>query len=277
MDLNEIKKSILTGEEYWELMNKGVGDITSYIFDLNRGNKHLRFFGCTHTNDPGHPMYQEIEKSFNEFKPDMVYVEGVKFGDGSKEAYISGMAEMSIEEAKRTAESFFVLKLAINAGVDFECPEPDYIDEYNFLLNKDFSKKDLLTYYVYRQISQFQRERKINKNLNVEEYIEDYVTRRFIKAGWDEVEVNAWEEEILNNLDLDNEALYANSTNPTPSPKREWTHLNEIAKACSRFRDEYIVERLAEGLKTHNRLFVVYGFTHAVVQEPALKALFETI
>jgi len=43
----------------------------------------------------------------------------------------------------------------------------------------------------------------------------------------------------------------------------------------SLFRDRKIVGDIAEAFKTHKRVFVVYGSSHAVMQEPALKMLFE--
>jgi hypothetical protein len=52
---------------------------------------------------------------------------------------------------------------------------------------------------------------------------------------------------------------------------------NEVSAESGRIRDEHIIERLAEGLKNHNKLFVVYGREHAVVDEPALRYMFENM
>ncbi len=48
-----------------------------------------------------------------------------------------------------------------------------------------------------------------------------------------------------------------------------------VVEASSLFRDRNIVIEIAKTLETHNRIFVVYGASHAVMEEPALRKLFE--
>jgi hypothetical protein len=51
--------------------------------------------------------------------------------------------------------------------------------------------------------------------------------------------------------------------------------LNRIGSASSLFRDRKIVSDILEAFKTHDRIFVIYGASHAVMQEPALKKAFD--
>jgi hypothetical protein len=56
------------------------------------------------------------------------------------------------------------------------------------------------------------------------------------------------------------------------SPGKENT-IKKISLLSWELRDAKIVETIINRLEEYNRIFIVYGASHAVVQEPALKAL----
>lgn len=275
--IDELKDLILTNEQYKDQPFAHAEGERSYVFELTNGEKKIVYFGSSHTNDPEDPLFEEIKKKFEEANPEIVYIEGWRAINGRKDAVREGLKKQSLEDTKTEGESHFTLKLGVDAGTDFESPEPDSSQEITHLIEKGFSKKDIFFYYIYRDIDQYQRQ---NKERSIEEckkYLEPYFKGFRRDSGWDSAEVDALEGEILAELDVNDLEKYHAQVDPTPWEGKPQTILNEISRNSSNFRDTYIFERIAEGLKKHNKLFVVYGSAHAVKQEPALRALMENI
>jgi hypothetical protein len=143
------------------------------------------------------------------------------------------------------------------------------------LTNKGFSKKDILTFYAFRAIDYHLR---THSEVVLEDY-EQIIARtagRFRNLeNWNEDELQSIQREMLSQLPIEDPEYYAHHVDPVPSDTHPQTVLNEISRGSSHFRDRHIFERIAQGLKTHNRIFVVYGSGHAVKQEPALRAVID--
>jgi hypothetical protein len=60
-------------------------------------------------------------------------------------------------------------------------------------------------------------------------------------------------------------------------PGRSDTFLNQVSTTVNRFRDEHMVAVLASLMARGERVFAVVGSSHAVMQEPALRSLFELV
>ncbi len=270
------KKLILTNDEYVEHeYNKSEVDPRSYVFDIEKGNKKITYFGSSHINKIEDPLFGKIRESFNETKPQIVYVEGMNSINKRKEEVKSFLNTLSLEDVvEKYGESGFALNLAIDNNLDFESPEPDFNIEIEKILEKGYSKKDIFNFYAYRDVYQYQR---MNDKRNVEDlaiYLKPHFDKFKNSSGWDNTEIESFIQELFSNIELDSEK-YSSETDPIMRNKEEFKVTNEISKVSSDFRNEYIVERIAEGLKNHDRIFVVYGASHAVVQEPAIRFLLE--
>ena len=272
MNIEKLKGLILTSEQYRDQPFAKSEDRT-YTYTLDNGSRRLTFFGSQHLYDPSHPMFSEIKGLFEKEKPDMVYIEGWEQINHQKEDVRKMGKETSFEDAAREGESHFTLKLAVDAVADFESPEPHHAAEIAHLLDQGFSHEEVYNFYAYRQIGQFQQQHENSDAESCKEYMSRYLDRFARDSNWSEEELQSYRDKLFAELDLTGD-IYSQQTDPIPWDDRPQTRLNDIARASGRFRDEYIFERIVEGLKTHDRIFVVYGSAHAVVQEPALRALF---
>lgn len=61
--------------------------------------------------------------------------------------------------------------------------------------------------------------------------------------------------------------------NNTPYFMDKPSAVNEIRNLSWSYRDKHAVEIIAREVENHDRILVLYGSSHAVVQEPALRAL----
>lgn len=76
-------------------------------------------------------------------------------------------------------------------------------------------------------------------------------------------------------MDVENDEQTLDFVDPIPweHNKNNQTVINQIARATSQYRDRFMVSEIAKALQTHKKIFVVFGASHAVMQEPALKEL----
>ncbi|MEK7579076.1 MAG: hypothetical protein AAB460_00900 [Patescibacteria group bacterium] len=273
VDLEPLKKMILDGQEYLDHpFNHGEKD-KNYIFELTSGNKRLVYFGSHHTNNPQDPMFEEIQTRFKELQPEIVYVEGMQEINDHKELAVEKRKDTTLEETIKDGENLYTLKLAIDAGVEFESPEPKQFEVIQHLLGKGFSGGDIFKEHMYSIIAQYQRHYAKEKTLEgCKKYLEPYFSRFQKNSRWKLEDLERVKQELFADLDLD-ATKYRDQVVPNPRKEAVQTIINQVSRNSSRFRDEYGLERIAEGLKNHDKLFVVYGSGHAVRLEPALRAL----
>ena len=272
----EPKAEVMTYEEYAEVHHD-----TPYVFEIESGDKKISYFGAEHSRNPQNPMFEELEQKFLETNPDIVFVEGWNRLEEVKPGIIKGFKKASRENIiKQFGEPGFTMKLAAEAGIDLESPEPKFRDEINHLLERGFGREEIFAFYAYRQIEQYHR---TPEKPELEEYLAPFIQKEFsVAAKWKDFDYSVKHlQEIGNKIwgekgDLNDPRHAEEKNNPTLSDdtKDRQTVVNEIARQSSRYRDECVVERIKEAIKEKDRLFIVFGATHAVMQEPALRKMF---
>ncbi len=243
-----------------------------YMFQVESGAKRISYFGTSHTNDPSDPQFVALEDSFYQEKPDIVLVEGLVGINEQKENVREILRTTSREELIKTyGEAGEALQLAEKAGCEFESPEPLYANEIVHLAELGYSRKDIFRFYLHRQIYQYQREHEQRSLDELTQYLQSSFEEFVDSSGYDRYEIEDYRGELLSDVHLDSDE-YDRETDPKIS-NEERTVINEISFASSQFRDAYIVERIGQNLKQHDKIFVVYGFGHAITQERALQFL----
>ncbi len=274
--MEAILSSIMTAEEYSKIKHA-----TPYIFELKAGDKELYYFGSPHTSDPSNPLFTEIEAAFSKANPDIVFVEGMNVR-GDKTKFNERVKSTTREEAiDRMGESGLTLKLGIEKGIDWESPEPTDEDLYNDLLAKGFSKEEIFAWDVFQILPQYNRQM---KKEGFKKYVSGFIDRFKLTTNWEgfdysyERAIKLGEQIFGEDVDVENDQRALDWIDPIPwgEKKERQTILNRIGEASSLFRDKKIVTDIIEAFKTHKRVFVVYGASHAVMQEPALKKAFES-
>ena len=123
-------------EEYAEMHHE-----TPYVFEIESGDKKIVYFGAEHSRDPENSMFGEIEQKFRDANPQIVFVEGMTNLEDRKQEDIEKLKEKSREEViKELGEPGFALKLAVEAGIEIESPEPKFDEEINYLVEHGFNR-----------------------------------------------------------------------------------------------------------------------------------------
>jgi hypothetical protein len=245
----------------------------NYQWEATSGGKTISFFGSCHPSDPEDPEFRRIQEAFSNAKPTKVYIEGNKRFNANKPDVIQRGKRVSLEKTKEGGEPLFTLKLAIDAGVDFESPEPQFADEIRNVVDKGLPKADIFTYFLARGGAGYFRR---NKERSIEACVAaiEPAFQHFKEASrWPSDELDSLKKEFIANIKIDDDAYFENLMDPVPWAHLPKTSLKDVAGAVSDFRERIVFEGIAQGLKDNDRIFVVFGSGHAVRTEAAFRAL----
>lgn len=270
--LERAKALILTPREQTEQPAAHI-DEPRYVIELANNGKELTYFGARHTNDPGNPIFDEIQEAFEKARPQKIYFEGWAASNIHTEQAREYISSMTLEQAKQNGESIFLLKLAVDAGIPFESPEPVEADMFAHLTKLGFSGRDIFMQIFHRQMHQYLRETKEPSLEACKIELGRYFDRFRKESNLSVEELDLLEDEAFASIDLAAGDFYSDNADPVPWPDKPMTRSKEVSAASTVYRDQFALGRIAAGLNEYDRVFAVYGRNHAIALEPALKAL----
>lgn len=257
--LAQAPKDIMTYEEYASISHS-----IPYTFELSKNNQHLFYFGANHSCDPHNIQYPLLRSFWDKFiettkgENCVVLVEGC-LRDGN-------FATPEDAACYDGGEGGYITFFAQQANIPLECPDITPKDLY-YKLIEQFPGN----YIYYKRFAQNALEFNLCKKNNPEL---DF-TQFYLKRG-------ASKEHLENMLEV-HEMLFNAPFNPhdelffyhITNPVEEKTIINQICRQASILRDQHIVEYIEKLIKQGKHVFVVYGCTHAVMQEKALRTIIE--
>jgi hypothetical protein len=256
--LNELQK------KYLELTKFGPYP-SPYFFHIRKGGQILYYLGFDHIYDPKDPSWGVLENYLQDFidktdgKKRMVLVEG-----GEK------MLPYNRKELVKTmGEAYYTWFLAQSAAVQVSSPEPDTVDQLNYLANQ-FPKDAVITSMFVEQIA-------IRSNYIKPDSIEDSLTNYLdhLKgiSDWDKNlfdKKNIFEnyQEISGvELDYNNLEYIKKETDPY----QNINVINEIINAKSQYKDKIILSNMERLWKKGYNIFIVFGKPHSIIHELTIR------
>ena len=248
-----------------------------YIFEIANCDKRLVYFGARHTNDSADPEFEQIEQKLTELKPQLVLVEGRRQLSDQKEKVLEYLKSKDRNKIiKDGGEPDFTIKLAAEARVDVESPEPKLSDEINDLIEHSFDKYDIFAFYIYRGMSGYN----VPSDSDLfDKYLKSWINYFKTATNWGGFDYSTANIERAGKKIWGDKVKLSDSDQSRFDPvfARSNTISNKIAIQSSLFRDKFITQQIAEAMKNYDRIFIVYGASHAVMQEPALRAIINTM
>lgn len=237
---------------------------TTEIIELTNNGKTLIVYGSFHKNNPENPMFVDIEERLLKLSPDIVLNEG---GDWP----LYRTKEESIINAE---EEGFIKYLCVKNDIAIRTFEPTAQNEYEYILSK-YKKSDVLLMYFCRRIARVQRKSNIedfkNEMLN---YLSSQKQKGFpidnIEKEYNEI---LQHYKITFNKELD----WRNFESKYVDPNRDFTILNKINRELSIYRDNQLLESIRDELNNKNKVFVIVGAGHVVVQKERIIQIFNEV
>lgn len=255
----------MTYEEYAHTQHQ-----TPYLFSLKKNNQHIYYFGANHSRDPNDIQFPMLEQFWQNFldvtggKNCAVLVEGALRTIGTT------------KEACADEEGCLITFLASEKDIPVFCPEP----------RKSYAVRKLLKQYPIEHIAYMEfaqanysahHKKEVVPDIDLTKFAEfilnDFTC--FFKQCFYDREftldmIKAVHRELFNTeLDIDDKEFFYSICNPVLGS----TAINKICRTNSILRDEHIIKHIESLYAQGKNIFVVYGASHAVMQEPAIKKI----
>lgn len=228
-----------------------------YAFSLSKSAHHLYYFGANHSCNPTNEQYPALEKHWNDFLQVTQGKNCVVIIEGSRRRLCKTKDEAITQAA---GEGGFMTYVAHKEGIPVICPEPQDETLQQKLLT--YFTQDAIIYREFAQaVQQFHRYKKNDASLEFESFYQRYTLPSL------DVMKNIHATLFKSDLDIDDESFFYNITNPVVTD----TIINKVCRQASMLRDQYIVASIDQLIQEGKNIFVVYGSTHAVMQELAIK------
>lgn len=258
-----IEKYLMSYEDYSKVKHS-----VPHFYNISSGNQVLYYFGANHSRNPLDEQYQELRKFWDDFIKKTNKQESFVFVEGGERP-----VNISEEEAIHNgAEANLITYLASQHSIKTYSPEPPDKLIFENLLSS-FSKDEIIYHEFAKMTCQW------NRYAGNKPDYSDY-TRNFLKnirasSGWIDFDFSF--ENIMKihknifeiNFNENDGKFFYDITNPTI----ELSIINRVCRINSILRDQYILRSIEDYWNRGKNLFIVYGYTHSIMHEPALKKL----
>lgn len=264
--MKKMNKSLLMSfEEYSSKLHE-----VPYFYFIKRSKQSLYHFGAKHTRDPHHPQFNLLLEKWQNFLDATTQTKRIVFIEGRASVDQITTLEESINNRGETGAAIF---LSIQEDIPFYRPEPETKDEVTELL-KEFSRDDIFYFYVSRAVGSSLR---VLSSENLTKTLELKIKQYQNELQWNDFDFSLKNfekihQKIFNKkIDFDDKDFFIKISNPRLSE----TKINIITKKTSTFRNNFILSQIEKYWVEGYSIFIVYGASHVVMQEPAIRSLVE--
>lgn len=251
---------LMTYEEY-----ENAEQIFPHFFEVEKNGRHISYFGADHIYDPHHEQIAEIKDAWKSFASKIEKGQSVVLVEGGTR----DNTDNEEEAIRNDGEAGLATYLAEQAGIPIESPEPSLSYEVAELL-KQFSKEEILYYYFSRSVDQW---KKVDNGGDALQYAQRLVS--------DEAKALRVTQDIFITLSETHKKIFGTELDlndlehfeKASDPANIYSVSNQVARATSILRDQYILKEIEKKWNEGKSLFIVYGATHAIMQEPAIRYL----
>ncbi len=269
----QLGDNVMNAQEY-----SGIRHESPYIFELTRNGKKITYFGSDHVSDPNNTLFAQIRSTLEKAAPDLVLVEGVEKLRERRESFHVWLSEMSESETiEQGGEPLFAVRLALEKGIECNSPEPSDEFVHEQLIAKGYTPDEIFAYELFRVLPQYYRR---GNGDSFREYAQPFLDRFKRSTEWRgydysyENALRIGEAIVGHPVDVESDEMVSEYVDPIPRADITETALNRVGRVTSHIRDCFAVEDIARELHTHDNIFIIFGHSHAVMHEPALRKLF---
>jgi len=229
-----------------------------YVLELDCGLSQLLYYGSFHSVNESHSQFEDIERKWHAFKPDVALCEGGQWP----------LTETRQEAIRYYGEQGLLRFLANRDRVPLRCLDATVVEQAHFLSHK-YSWEHIMVFFLLRQ-AVIERLRgwtgedvapiqKVLDNLTQWAYMDDCPARvsdvvQMAKRHFPELD--SWQNIPANYFYLAEQGKF----------------LPEMFQAVNRYRDQKMLGEILAEMKKNQRVFALVGRSHVAMQTPVLLA-----
>ncbi len=272
------QSKLMTPEQYSQIEHP-----KPYTYTFEANGKVLYYMGSSYPTDPADPTFMQLEEAMERIQPEIVLVGNVKpMDDGKRQNYLNQIMDSDMNELiSRRADIGFMVRRAKEHGIEWLPLEPADAEVYEFLEAEGYQKREI---YLFRMIQELTTYQRLPNKPDFTEFKRQVLQSFERKTEWEDfdytesallqtIQDTYGEELTLEQLAEDPQLKTLGHPGNTPYFMDSPSRVNEIWSLAWAFRDKHAIEIIAKAVQEHDRIMVLYGASHAVVQEEAVKGL----
>lgn len=266
------------------LINDYSGDLQAkepykppFISHFSKGQKHLYYIAACHEFGADAPTHQTIRHAIDNYKPDLVIIEGVETNGGISPQKIveDGLKQ---QQHGQIDERNYAALLATSANIPFLGGEPPDAEVFTHMRQQGYSDKDTMGFYALRMMPFWRKQHGMT-----EATIDEFVGRYLNDSHFDHIapqermtaqEFRQWYDAHKTN----NKSLMETETwefPPLNTPNA--TYFQRMSHATSIIREKNLDQTIAAALNNHDKVLVVYGSGHLAQSSRVFENMFGNV
>lgn len=236
---------------------------------LNHGKKNLVFFGTSHVRDADHPQFKAVEDFFTKYKPQIAFNEG---GQVAETEHFSFSRDSAI---LKDGETGLLKYLCDKTKISLLNGDMSTDEEFAGLLSK-FSREQV---YLYLGIERF-----------LQPYSQGFAGKTLIDSAFQKSFISYLEKYNFKPTTQERELSYLqkrysqyfkqkvdlqNLINVHEYYLLDKGIFGQIGRESKCIRDQALLKKIDDALDKYDSVFVVFGASHWVAVQPALKYIIE--
>jgi hypothetical protein len=255
--------------------------LAPYVAVFHSGRKTLTYVAAAHLsikefpNVFDSPVFRTVDSVYQRESPQVVIVEGIHTADELSPPSLKRHAD----ECRKTkylvncGEPFYAINQAIDHGSAYIAGEPDESFVVQQVTEAGYTVQDLISFYLIREIPQLKRQNGFNL-ATFPKWAEKRLAeiRRDLKFG-DAFGYEDFKRWYANHMSKSKnfKDIEADDTAPDAGPQS--TFAQKISHQVNIARDRSVVLVAEHMLNRFDRVLIVFGASHLLVQEPVFSAV----
>jgi len=234
-------------------------------------DKNLYYINARHATKDGlhKPTIETIEKAIEDYKPQLVIIEGVPTAIGVSPApYVKFAEKDSVDNFLIGGEPVYALLLAHKNNIPFVGGEPTDIEIFSAMEKEGYSLKDMMAFYLLRAIPRaWIEKRPMSEEGYFQLFVDEYLGKFFEHVPEHErLTLAEFEEWYATHRDKrsnpDYLAVQMGDMAPWDTPTA--SYFQTLNYRLGMVREEHLDTLIGESMTNYDRVLVVYGDGHFV-------------
>ena len=232
---------------------------------FQRGGKSLYYINARHVAEIDNPTCDTVREAIGVYKPQLVIIEGFPTECGVSPDFFIDYANREATRNFADGESGYAAFLAHQNRIPFLGGEPLTIQICSVMEKEGYSAKDIMAFYLLRQIPQDRREGKAMDEAHFAERALRYLPQAFEHIPQQErltlPEFEAWY--AIHGSD-GKHFLKTSADDLAPYASPVGNYFQQLNHRLGLVREQHLDTLIAESLANSDRVLVVYGDGHLV-------------